>query len=143
MIGEALTHTLELTAMVHSIAKVPDLKERQSRMSQGRPHQLGFPAAPHKHKRLLLTLTAPPIWQQVMALPAAALCSPKGADTLMLAAVVPEAAVVNGWWKEETTKCWCRLGWRHPRPQSGMLVMRAYSPLQLLWSCWSAKPAWQ
>ena len=47
----------------------------------------------------LLTLTAPPVGQQVIALSAAALWPTKSANTVMLAAVVPEAAVVNGWWE--------------------------------------------
>ena len=68
-------------------------------MSQGGLHQLRPLAALHKWRRPLLTLTAPPVGQQVIALSAAALWPTKSANTVMLAAVVPEAAVVNGWWE--------------------------------------------
>ena len=68
-------------------------------MSQGRLHQLRSLAALHKWRRPLLTLTAPPVGQQVLALSAAALWPTKSTNTVMLAAVVPEAAVVNGWWE--------------------------------------------
>lgn len=58
----------------------------------------------HKCRRPLLTLTTPPIGHQDVALSAAALRSTKGAHTLMLAAVVPKAAVVNGWWEGRDSK---------------------------------------
>ena len=103
-VREALTHTLELTSMVYTIAKVPGLKERQIRMSQGGLHQPRFLAPRHKHKRALLTLTAPPVGQQVVALSAVAPGPTKGANTLVLAAVVPKAAVVNGWWEGRDSK---------------------------------------
>lgn len=63
--GKTLTHTLELAAMVHTIAEVPDP-------------------------------TASPIRQQVVALSAVTLWPPRSAHTLVLAAVVPKAAVVDG-----------------------------------------------
>lgn len=105
-VREALTHTLELTSMVYTIAKVPGFKERQDRMSQGGLCQPRSLAPLHKYKRRLLTLTAPPIGQQVVALSAVAPWPSEGANTLMLAAVVPKAAVVNGWWEgRETARC--------------------------------------
>lgn len=68
-------------------------------MSQGGLHQLRSLAALHKWRRPRLTLTAPPVGQQVIALSAAALWPTINANTVVLAAVVPEAAVVNGWWE--------------------------------------------
>lgn len=98
-VREALTHTLELTSMVYTIAKVPGFKERQVRMSQGGLPQPRSLAPLHKYKRPLLTLAALPIGQQVVALSAVAPRPSKCANTLVLAAVVPKAAVVNGWWE--------------------------------------------
>lgn len=106
MVGEALTHTLELTSMIYAIAQVPGLKERQVRMSQAGLHQARPPPRPSAQgRRPLLTLTAPPIRQQVVALSAAAPRPARGANALLLAAVVPEAAVVNDCGKEEAARC--------------------------------------
>lgn len=135
--------------MVYTVAKVPGLKERYIRMNRGRLHQLRsflcVCVSVHKCRRPLLTLTAPPVRQQVMALSAAAPRATKGVNTLMLAAVVPKAAVVNGWGgrngQQNVTS-----GWNPQRPPSRMQVWgmgRFCSPLQLLWSCWSTKPARQ
>lgn len=105
MVGEALAHTLELTSMVYAIAKVPGLKETQVRMSQGGLRQPRPPPRPSAQcRRPLRTLAAPPIRQQVVALSAAAPWPTEGANTLLLAAVVPEAAVVNDWKEEEAAR---------------------------------------
>lgn len=75
-------------------------------MDQGGLRQPRSLAPLHKHKRPLLTLTAPPIGQQVVALSAVAPWPTKGANTLVLAAVVPKAAVVNDWWEGRArTRC--------------------------------------
>lgn len=119
----ALTHTLELTSMVYTIAKVPGFKERQDRMSQGGLCQARSLAPLHKYKRPLLTLTAPPIGQQVVALSAVAPWPSEGANTLMLAAVVPKAAVVNGWWEGKEREQGVASDWSHQGPQSRMQVV--------------------
>lgn len=79
--------------------KDPGLKGETSQDDSGWTPQLRSLAPLHKWRRPLLTLTAPPIRQQVIALSAAALWPTKRANTVMLAAVVPKAAVVNGWWE--------------------------------------------
>lgn len=84
--------------------KGPGLKGETSQDESGWTPPAKPLALRHKYKRALLTLTAPPIGQQVVTLSAAALGPPKGANTFVLAAVVPKAAVVNGWWEERDGK---------------------------------------
>lgn len=96
MEGKTLAHTLELAAMVHTIAEVPDFKETPSKTGQVRAQQLESPSIPYKYERHLLTPTASPIRQQVIALSAATLWPHRSAHTLMLTAMVSKAAVVNG-----------------------------------------------
>lgn len=127
--------------MVYAIAKVLGLKERQDRTSQGGLHQLRSLVALHKCRRPLLTLTAPAVGQQVVAPSAAAPWPTKRANTLMLAAVVPKAAVVNGWWEGRDSKMSLLTGAIRDLGPGANWGVR--SPLQLLWSCWSTKPARQ
>lgn len=59
--------------MIHTIAEVPDLEQIPSRMSQVRPQHLESLPSLYKYEGQLLTPTAPPIRQQVVALSAEAL----------------------------------------------------------------------
>lgn len=81
--------------MIDAIAEVPDLKETPGRMSQVRPQHLESLTILCKYERHLLTPTAPPVRQQVVALSAAALWPHEGVHTFVLAAMVSKAAVVD------------------------------------------------